>query len=157
MHTYEGQLDPPTGRFALVAARFNLVVTHKLVQAAHTRLLELGVTEDDIDLVWVPGSFEIPAVAQGLAESGFHCAIVCLGCVVRGDTDHYQYVAGEAARGVAEAGRTTGVPVLFGILTTETVEQALQRAGPRGNSVGASAAEAAVRMANLFARLPAHP
>src|SRR5206468_1293471 len=125
MKTFEGQLDPLRGRFAILAARFNGVVTTKLVEGSVAALLRYEVPEGNIDLVWVPGSFEIPVVAQRLASSGKYAAVICLGCVVRGDTDHYQFVAGEAARGVAEAGRTTGVPVIFGILTTNTMEQAL--------------------------------
>ena len=153
MAVFEGQLDTPRGRFAIVAARFNGVITQKLVEGALATLSYHGVAEHDLDLAWVPGSFEIPAVAQRLAASGKYSAVICLGCVVRGDTDHYQFVAGEAARGVAEAGRTSEVPVIFGILTTDTVEQALQRASP-GHNAGAEAAETAIRMANLIAQLP---
>ena len=153
MTPLEGQLDAPCGRFAIVAARFNGVITQKLVEGALATFRERGVAEHDLDLVWVPGSFEIPGVAQRLAASGRFAAVICLGSVVRGDTDHYQFVAGEAARGVAEAGRTTGVPVIFGILTTDTVEQALERASP-GHNAGAESAEAAIRMAHLIAQLP---
>jgi 6,7-dimethyl-8-ribityllumazine synthase len=153
MTIYEGQLDLPRGRFAIVAARFNGVITQKLVEGSLAALGDRGVAEHDIDLVWVPGSFEIPVVAQRLASTGKYAAVICLGCVVRGDTDHFQFVASEAARGVAEAGRTTGVPVIFGILTTETVEQALRRASP-GHNAGAEAAETAIRMASLMAQLP---
>lgn len=154
MSVVEGQLDSPRGRFAIVAARFNGVITQKLASGALARLADRGVSEQNIDLVWVPGSFEIPLVAQRLAASGRYAAVICLGCVVRGDTDHYQFVAAEAARGVAEAGRSTGVPVVFGVLTTETVEQALERASP-GHNAGAEAAETALRMASLLAQLPA--
>lgn len=153
MLEFEGQLDSPRGRFAIVAARFNGVVTGKLVEGTRESFLSHGLGEKNLDVVWVPGSFEIPAVAQRLAASGRYAAVVCLGCVVRGDTDHYEYVAGETARGIAEAGRTTGVPVIFGLLTTDTVEQALQRAGPGPSSVGARASEAALRMANLLTQL----
>lgn len=156
MPSFEGHLDSPRGRFAIVAARFNGVVTGKLVEGARETFLSHGLVESDLDLVWVPGCFEIPTVAQRLAASGRYSGIVCLGCVVRGDTDHYQFVAGEAARGVAEAGRTTGVPVVFGILTTENVEQALQRASP-GHNAGADAAETAIRMAILLAQLANQP
>lgn len=153
MTTLEGQLDSPRGRFAIVAARFNGVITQKLVEGALATFAHRAVAEHNLDLVWVPGSFEIPVVAQRIAASEKYAAVICLGCVVRGDTDHYQFVAGEAARGVAEAGRSTGVPVVFGILTTETVEQALQRATSDRNA-GAEAAETAIRMANLMAQLP---
>ncbi len=153
MRVFEGQLDPPVGRFAIVAARFNSVITQKLVEGARATLGRCGIAEQNLDLVWVPGSIEIPLTAQRLASNGNYAAIICLGCVIRGDTDHYQFVAGESARGVAEAGRKSGVPVIFGILTTETVEQALQRASPEHNA-GAEAAETAIRMANLIAQLP---
>jgi 6,7-dimethyl-8-ribityllumazine synthase len=155
MGVFEGQLGSPSGRFAIVAARFNSVVTDKLVDAAVGTFARHGVDDDRVDLVWVPGSFEIPTVAQRLAAGGKYAAVVCLGCVVRGDTDHYRHVAGEAARGIAEAGRATGVPVILGMLTTDTVEQALARAGPSPHNAGASAAETAIRMANLIAQLPA--
>jgi 6,7-dimethyl-8-ribityllumazine synthase len=155
MRVIEGQLGSPSGRFAIVAARFNAVITGKLVDAAAESFARHGVTQDRVDLVWVPGSFEIPTVAQRLAASGKYVAVVCLGCVVRGDTDHYLYVAGEAARGIAEAGRATGVPVILGLLTTDTVEQALARAGPPPHNAGHSAAETAIRMANLMAQLSA--
>jgi 6,7-dimethyl-8-ribityllumazine synthase len=153
MAVFEGQLDSPRGRFAIVAARFNGVITQKLVEGALATFSHHRVAEHDLDLFWVPGSFEIPVVARRLAASGRYSAVICLGCVVRGDTDHYQFVAGEAARGVAEAGRSTGVPVIFSVLTTDTVEQALQRASPDHNA-GAEAVETAMRMANLIAQLP---
>jgi 6,7-dimethyl-8-ribityllumazine synthase len=148
----EGKLDEPQGRFAVVAARFNSVITQKLVEGALATFNYHGVAEHDVDVMWVPGSFEIPVVANRLASCGRYVAIICLGCVVRGDTDHYQFVAGEAARGVAEASRTSGRPVIFGILTTDTVEQALQRASP-GHNAGSESAECAIRMAHLLARL----
>jgi 6,7-dimethyl-8-ribityllumazine synthase len=153
MAVFEGELSKPEGRFAIVASRFNQLVTGKLVAGACQCLARHGVPEGDVDLFWVPGSFEIPTVAQRLAGSRCYSAVVCLGCVIRGETDHYQFVAGEAARGVARAGRDSGVPVVFGILTTETVEQALQRcAAP--HHAGAEAAETAIRMANLMPQLP---
>jgi 6,7-dimethyl-8-ribityllumazine synthase len=152
MSVYEGQLDSPRSRFAIVASRFNGVITQKLVEGALAKFNYQGVAEHDLDLAWVPGSFEIPVVAERLAASGKYAAVICLGCVVRGNTDHYQFVAGEAARGIAEAGRSTGVPVIFGILTTDTMEQALQRCSPDHNA-GAEAAETAIRMASLMALL----
>jgi 6,7-dimethyl-8-ribityllumazine synthase len=143
----------PQGHVAVVAAQFNAVITQKLVEGALATLSYHGVAEHNVDIVWVPGSFEIPLVAQRLASSGKYAAVICLGCVVRGDTDHYQFVAGESARGVAEASRTSGRPVIFGILTTDTVEQALQRASPSHNA-GSEAAESAIRMASLMSQLP---
>ena len=152
MSVFEGQLDTPRGRYAVVAARFNGVITQKLVQGALTTLTYHGIPEHDVDVVWVPGSFEIPSLAQRLALSGRYAAVLCIGCVVRGDTDHYQFVAGEAARGIAEAGRQSGRPIIFGVLTTDTVEQALQRASP-GHNAGSEAADTALRMANLMAQM----
>ena len=112
-----------------------------------------GVPEDRVDVAWVPGSFEIPLVARKLAETGRYAAVICLGCVIRGETAHYDHVAGQAAAGVMQAGLATGVPVIFGILTTETVEQALNRAGLKSGNKGADAAMAAIEMVNLLARI----
>src|SRR5262245_13759371 len=131
MPVHEGKLDSPGGPFAIVAAEFNGIITRKLVDGALGHLAQLGVPEHQMTIAWVPGSFEIPLVAQRLASSGKYAAVICLGCVVRGDTDHYQFVAGEAARGIAEASRASGRPVIFGVLTTDTVEQALARARPK--------------------------
>ena len=126
----------PTGRFAIVAARFNALVTEALLAGCRDAFVRHGVADDRLDVVWVPGSFEIPLVARKLAESGRYAAVICLGCVIRGETGHYDHVAGQAAAGVLQAGLATGVPVIFGILTTETVEQALNRAGPEGGQQG---------------------
>src|SRR3954468_5033979 len=150
---YEGTFATPPGRFALVAARFNGTIVEDLVAGALDGLRRHGVTDDAIDLVRVPGSFELPLVAQRVAGSGRYAAVICLGAVIRGETGHYDHVAGEAAAGVLQAGLATGVPVIFGILTTETVEQALNRAGLKGGNKGADAALAAIEMANLVARL----
>jgi 6,7-dimethyl-8-ribityllumazine synthase len=141
-------------RFAVVAAAFNEVVVGRLVDGAMAAFRSHGVAEDDLLLVWVPGALEIPVVARELALSGLHDAVVCLGAVVRGETAHFDFVAGEAARGVADVSRETGVPVLFGVLTTETMEQALDRAGGEHGNKGWDAAEAAVQMANLLDQLP---
>jgi len=159
MAVYEGKLEPPKQRLAVVAARFNRLVTERLVQGALRALQEHGVDPDRIDLVWVPGSFELPLAAQRLAATHRYAAVVCLGCVIRGETDHYLYVAGEAARGLMEAGLRTGVPIVLGVLTTDTVEQALLRAGQGRANKGAEAAETALAMANLLARVagPAGP
>jgi 6,7-dimethyl-8-ribityllumazine synthase len=151
---YEGTLAPPPGRFALVAARFNQDVVDKLVEGARAGLKKHGVTEDAVDLVWVPGSFEIPLVAQRLAKSGKYSAVIALGAVIKGDTDHYEYVCDNAARGVAEAGLATGVPVLFGILTCRTEEQALDRVGGKEGNKGYDTALAAIAMVNLLRQLP---
>src|SRR5207248_6716547 len=120
---FEGTFAPPSGRFALVAARFNQFVVERLVEGARDAFRRHGVAEDAVDLAWVPGSFEIPLVAQRLAQSGKYAAVVCLGCVIRGDTDHYDHVAGEAAKGIGQVALKTGVPVVFGVLTCDTLEQ----------------------------------
>lgn len=137
----------------MVAARFNAFVTEALWAGCRDALVRHGIAEDRIDLVWVPGSFEIPLVARKLAGGGRYTAIICLGCVIRGETGHYDHVAGQAASGVMQAGLATGVPVIFGVLTTENVEQALDRAGLKAGNKGADAAMAAIEMVNLLTRL----
>jgi 6,7-dimethyl-8-ribityllumazine synthase len=154
MNKFEGSPHQPIGRFAVVASRFNQDVVVRLVQGAQDGFKSSRVTEDSIDLFWVPGSFEIPLIAELLAASGKYGAVVCLGAVIRGDTDHYDFIASEAARGVAQAGLTTGVPVIFGILTCATEEQALDRAGGKEGNKGYDAALAAVEMASLLQKLP---
>jgi 6,7-dimethyl-8-ribityllumazine synthase len=151
---YEGTFAPPTGRFALVAARFNSAIVEPLVAGALDGLSRHGVADDAIDLVRVPGSFEIPFVAQRLAGSGKYAAVICLGAVIRGDTGHYDHVAGEAAGGVARAALATGVPVVFGILTCDTLEQAINRAGAKSGNKGFDAALTAIEMVNLLRQLP---
>jgi 6,7-dimethyl-8-ribityllumazine synthase len=151
---YEGTLSPPLGRFVLVAARFNKDVVDKLVAGAREGFQRHGVAEDAVDLVWVPGSFEIPLAAQRLAGSGKYVAVVGLGAVIKGETDHYEYVCENAARGVLEAGLTGGVPVIFGVLTCQTEELALARAGGKDGNKGLDAALAAIEMVNLLQQLP---
>src|SRR6516162_7348704 len=151
---YEGSFAPPSGRFALIAARFNSAIVEPLVAGALDGLKRHGVADDAIDIVRVPGSFEIPLVAQQLAGSGKYAAVVCLGAVIRGETGHYDYVAGESAGGVARAALATNVPVIFGILTCDTLEQALDRAGAKGGNKGFDAALTAVEMVNLLHGLP---
>ena len=154
MSTFEGTLAPPAGRFALVAARFNQIVVDRLVQGARDGLVRHGVSEDAVDLVWVPGSFEIPLVAQRLAASKKYIAVICLGAIIKGDTDHYDHVAAGAASGIAQAGVSTGVPVIFGVLTCETLEQASNRAGGKAGNKGFEAAATAIAMVNLLKQLP---
>jgi 6,7-dimethyl-8-ribityllumazine synthase len=154
MTTYEGNFAPPPGRFVLVAARFNSAIVEGLVAGALDGLKRHGVAEDAIDVVRVPGSFEIPLVAQRLAAGGKYAAVICLGAVIRGDTDHYDHVAGEAAGGVARAALATGVPVAFGILTCDTLEQAINRAGAKAGNKGFDAALTAIEMVNLLRQLP---
>jgi 6,7-dimethyl-8-ribityllumazine synthase len=153
MPSYEGDFSPPDGRFALVVARFNNLVTDSLLSGCRDAFARHGVEDDRIDVVRVPGSFEVPVTARRLAESGRYAAVVCLGCVIRGETDHYDHVAGQAAAGVMQASVATSVPVIFGILTTDTVEQALNRAGLKAGNKGADAALSAIEMVNLFAKL----
>ena len=151
---YEGDFSPPSGRFALVAARFNQFVVEKLVEGARDGLKRHGVADDAVDLAWVPGSFEIPLVAHRLAGSAKYSAVICLGAVIKGETDHYDHVAGGATSGVAQASLTTGVPVIFGVLTCDTLEQAINRAGAKGGNKGFEAAVAAIEMVNLLKQLP---
>ena len=152
---YEGTLAPPPGRFAVVAARFNSLVVEPLLAGALDALRRHGVADDAVDIVRVPGSFEIPLVAQRLAASTQYAAVICLGAVIKGDTDHYDFVAGEAAGGVARAALNTGVPVIFGVLTCNTLEQALDRAGGKAGNKGSDAAVAAVEMVDLLRQLSA--
>jgi 6,7-dimethyl-8-ribityllumazine synthase len=157
MPTYEGNLIAPEGRFAIVAARFNSLVTEALLAGCRDTFLRHGVPADRIDVAWVPGSFEIPLAARRFAEAGRHAAVICLGCVIRGETGHYDHVAGQAAAGVMQASLATGVPVIFGVLTTDSVEQALNRAGLKAGNKGSEAAAAAIEMASLLRQLPTAP
>lgn len=154
MQTYEGALDGKRLKMAVVASRFNETISKRLVEGAMHALTQHGVADDDVSLTWVPGAFEIPAVAQRLASSGEVDAIVALGVVIRGETAHFEYVAGPAATGVANASVMTGVPIAFGVLTTETTQQAADRAGGKMGNKGYEAAVTAIEMANLFASLP---
>jgi 6,7-dimethyl-8-ribityllumazine synthase len=151
--TYEGDVSSPQGRFAVVAARFNAVVVDRLIAGALDGLKRHGVAEANVDVVHVPGSFEIPLVAQKLGECGKYAAIVCLGAVIRGDTDHYDHVAGAAASGIASAALKTGIPVIFGILTCDTMDQAINRAGGKAGNKGFEAAVTAIEMVNLLRRI----
>ncbi len=153
MGTFEGDFSPPAGRFAIVAARFNSMITEALLSGCRDAFARHGVADDRLDVAWVPGSFEIPLVARKLAETGKYAAVICLGCVIRGETGHYDLVAGQAAGGVLQAGLATGVPVIFGVLTTETVEQALNRSGLKAGNKGVDAAMVAIEMVNLLRRI----
>ncbi len=149
----EGGLQGEGLRIGVVVARFNNFVTAKLLEGAQSALAGHGVADDDVTVVRVPGSFEIPVVARKMAESDRFDAVVCLGAVIRGETDHYEHVAGEAAKGIANASVATGKPVVFGVLTTDTVEQATNRAGGKQGNSGYSAAVAAIEMANVLRAL----
>ena len=151
--SYEGKPDGSGLSLAIVASRFNDFVTEKLLAGAEEAVQRYGVREHAV--FWVPGSFEIPVVAKRLAGSGRYHAVVCLGAVIRHETDHYQYVAGQAAEGIQRSALDTGVPCIFGVLTCDTEEQALERAGGKHGNKGFEAVEAAVRVANLLRALPA--
>ena len=144
-----GSLNGEGLRVGIVVAAFNDFITSRLLDGAKAALGSHGVRDDDVTVVTVPGSFEIPLVAKKLSESGQYDSVICLGAVIRGETDHYQHVAGEAAKGVANASISSGVPVIFGILTTDTMEQAINRAGGKQGNNGYGAGVAAVQMANL--------
>jgi 6,7-dimethyl-8-ribityllumazine synthase len=154
MRTREGTLEGRGRRFAVVASRFNGVVTEKLVDGALAAFRKLGIAPEDIEVVWTPGAFEVPLAAGRLAKSGQFEAVVCLGAVIRGETPHFEYVAGETARGVQHVALESGVPCTFGVLTTNSLEQALDRAGGKHGNKGWDAATAAVEMASLLDDLP---
>jgi len=153
--TYEGVLQGKGLRFAIVASRFNEFIGGKLVAGAKDCLVRHGVSDGDIDLAWVPGSFEIPLAAQRLAASDRYSGVICVGAVIRGNTPHFDYVAAEVTKGIAQVQLDTGVPVVFGVLTTDTIEQAVERAGTKAGNRGWDAALAAVEMANLLKELGA--
>lgn len=155
MHVIEGGFTMPRGRIALVAARFNSHIVNALVEGAHDMLLRHGVSDDAIDLVRVPGAFELAPVAARLVSARKHVAVIALGCVIRGATAHFDYVASAAASGLARAGGDGSVPVVFGVLTTETIEQAVERAGTKAGNKGADAALAAIELVDLYAKLGA--
>jgi 6,7-dimethyl-8-ribityllumazine synthase len=151
---YEGSLDGSRLRIAIVVSRFNETISKLLLDGALDGLRRNGVAEDDISVAWVPGAFELPATARRFASSGEVDAVVCVGAVIRGETSHFDYVAGQAAAGIAEATVATGVPVIFGVLTTENSEQANERAGGKKGNKGFEAAAAAIEMANLYSSIP---
>jgi len=136
-------------RVAVVVARFNEFVTKRLLEGAVETLARHGVRDDDITLAWVPGSFELPVAAKSFGQSGQFDAVICLGAVIRGETDHYEMVANQAAAGISAAGRETGIPTVFGVLTTENMEQAINRAGGKSGNLGSNAASAAIETARL--------
>ncbi|MEW5867280.1 MAG: 6,7-dimethyl-8-ribityllumazine synthase [Bacillota bacterium] len=150
---YEGKLIGEGLRMGIVASRFNELVVKKLVEGATDALTRHGVTGENVEFAWVPGAFEIPLVAQRMAESKEYDAVICLGAVIRGATPHFEYIASEAAKGIAQVMLKTGIPVIFGILTTENLEQALERAGTKAGNKGWDAALSAIEMANLLREL----
>ncbi|MGE7138017.1 6,7-dimethyl-8-ribityllumazine synthase [Luteibacter sp. NPDC031894] len=153
MKIIEGDFATPKGCFAIVAGRFNAFVVEALVQGARDTLVRHGVKDDGIDLIRVPGAWEIPQAAHKLAASGGYAAVIGLGAVIRGSTPHFDYVAGEAAKGLGQAAYASGVPVCFGVLTTDSIEQAIERSGTKAGNKGADAAMVAIEMVNLYAKL----
>ena len=153
----EGQLSAAGLRFAIIVSRFNSFVTDRLLGGAMDALTRTGADPDAVDLVKVPGSWEVPIVAAELARQKRYDAIICLSAVIRGDTPHFDYVAGEAAKGIAQASSSTGIPVAFGVLTTNTLEQAIDRAGAKSGNKGFDAAMTAIEMANLMKTLRQAP
>lgn len=151
---YTGRLDGQGLRLAIACGRFNDLVTERLLVGATDGLVRHGVDEGSITVVWAPGAFELPLVAKRLAASGEFDAVICLGAVIRGATGHYDQVANQCAAGLARAAMDTGVPVVFGVLTTETIEQALERAGTKAGNKGFEAALSAIEMADLLRQLP---
>jgi len=149
----QGELNATGKKFALVVSRFNEFITSKLLDGALDCLTRHGAADGDIDVYWVPGSFEIPAVARKLARAGKHNAVICLGAVIRGATPHFNYIAAEVSKGVAHIAFESDVPTTFGVLTTDTIEQAIERAGTKAGNKGADAALAAIELADLIGKI----
>jgi len=149
----EGQLIATGLRFGVVVSRFNTFITGRLLEGALDALQRHGARADAVDVVWVPGTFEIPVVAQQMANSGTYQSIICLGCLIRGGTPHFDYLAGEVTKGVAQVGLNSGIPTIFGVLTTDTIEQAVERAGTKVGNKGFDAGVTAIEMADVMRRL----
>ena len=150
MKTYQGQLVADNEKFCIILSRFNDFIGSKLLSGAIDELIRHGVSDENIDVVKVPGAFEIPLAAQKFAKSGRYNAIITLGAVIKGSTSHYDYVCAEVSKGVAQVSLQTGIPVIFGVLTTDNIEQAIERAGTKAGNKGSDAAKAAIEMANLM-------
>ncbi|MFP4354448.1 MAG: 6,7-dimethyl-8-ribityllumazine synthase [Phycisphaerae bacterium] len=156
MKEYIGKLVAPAeASFGIVVSRFNEFITSKLLGGAIDALSRHGVDSDNVEVAWSPGSFEIPHLASRMAQSGRYDVVICLGAVIRGGTDHYEYIAAEVTKGVAQVSMSGPVPCIFGVLTCDTIEQAIERAGTKAGNKGAEAAIAAIEMANLLGQLPA--
>lgn len=153
--TYEGDLLAKGLRFGIVASRFNDMITRRLLSGALDALARHGANEDQIDVAWVPGAFELPMVAGRMAESGRYDAVICVAAIIRGATPHFEYVAAEASKGIAKVGLDTGVPTIYGVVTADNIEQAIERAGTKAGNRGFDAARSAIEMANLMKVLPA--
>ena len=153
MKVYEGNLVSQGIKVGIVCARFNEFIVSKLLSGCEDGLLRHGVNSDDISVAWVPGAFEIPLIADKMAKSGRYDAVIALGAMIRGSTSHYDYVCSEVSKGIAAAALSSGVPVLFGVLTTDTIEQAIERAGTKAGNKGAECAQGAIEMVNLIRAL----
>ena len=153
MNILEGKLTAKQIKIGIVAARFNEFITSKLVSGALDGLKRHDVEEDSIDIAWVPGAFEIPLIASKMADSRKYDAVICLGAVIRGSTSHYDYVCNEVSKGIAQVSLSAGIPVMFGILTTENIEQAIERAGTKAGNKGFDCATGAIEMVNLIRRM----
>lgn len=149
----EGSLRADGGKFGIIVSRFNSFIAEKLLEGAVDTLVRSGVRDEDIEVVRVPGAYEIPLVAGKMARSGHYDAVICLGAVIRGATPHFDFVASEAAKGIAQVGMEAGLPVIFGVLTTDTIEQAIERAGSKAGNKGSECAAAAVEMVDLLKKL----
>ncbi|MEJ2034118.1 MAG: 6,7-dimethyl-8-ribityllumazine synthase [Deltaproteobacteria bacterium] len=149
----EGKLQGEGKKLGIIVSRFNSFIAEKLLEGALDTLLRTGVADDDIEVARVPGAFEIPLVAGRMAKSGRYDAVICLGVVIRGATPHFDLVVNESSKGIAQAGIDSGVPVIFGVLTTDTIEQAIERAGSKAGNKGSDCAQAAIEMANLLSQL----
>ena len=149
-NVFEGKLTAKGFRFGIIVSRFNEFITAKLLSGAVDVLVRHEAEDENIDVVWVPGAFEIPLVAKKMAESRKYDAVICLGAVIRGATSHYDYVCNEVSKGISQVGLQTGIPVIFGVVTTENIEQAVERAGTKAGNKGADGALAAIEMVNLF-------
>ncbi len=153
MNVFEGKLVSKEIRVGIIAARFNEFITSKLLSGALDGLKRHDVSEDNIDVAWVPGAFEIPLIASKMAKSGKYDAVICLGAVIRGSTSHYDYVCNEVSKGIAQTALASGIPVMFGVLTTENIEQAIERAGTKAGNKGFDCAEGAIEMVNLIKKI----
>ncbi|MDR1245161.1 MAG: 6,7-dimethyl-8-ribityllumazine synthase [Endomicrobium sp.] len=153
MKIISGQLKADGKKFAIVASRFNEFITEKLISGAQDMFKRHGASDEDISVYWVPGAFEIPVVAKKIADSKKVDGIICLGCVIRGATPHFDYIAAEVSKGVASVGLNGTVPIVFGVLTTESIEQAIERAGTKAGNKGADAAISAIEMVNLYSQI----
>ncbi len=149
----EGKLNAGGKRFALVVSRFNELISRKLLEGAMDCLIRHDASQEDISIVWVPGSFEIPLAAKKLAQSDNYDAVICLGAVIRGGTPHFDYVSAEVSKGIASASMETGKPIIFGVLTTDSIEQAIERAGTKAGNKGFDAAMSAIEMVDLFTKI----